>query len=1150
MSVRARIKKFRTTCLWALAIVLVAAGSGVGYLYHLASQANPMVKEKVVAWFDEVGLTPACRVVVGHCGFRGFSPQIEIRDVSLTPPGHSARAVSIPRTILTVDSEQVAEMQVPEVRQVHLVRPRLDFVRGADGRWNWQDIPVPHSVKKSTPEFIVEDGTLTFQLQQTHGGRPLNVTLNEVNLQLVPRGKRQYDFHGDCVVAGGPTAIQLRGSWDVDKNSWKLDAGSLKGLLVDQGLIELAADISPAVRSQLVSIHDALRRRGAAQSSDVSTDAGGGGWGGVTILPPPGPTNSRLARVSSGRATSVLTPTPDFGLRTVVDVSFRVAREDPLEAVDYQVLFTLHDGEFDNAVLPFPLRDLAGQIYVDRGKVVVKNVSASSGSLRVKASGRQSRDATSPDGRLQLNLTDLTLDSRLRNCLSGGLGRMYDQVRPQGLVDVEATLYIGKDGSFAHRDLVATAKGCSISHVAFPYPLTDITGTIRQQGNALILDMSGKGGGRLVRGWGRVVDPGPASMVELHARVLRAPIDETFLNALNPDLRKVLESFRLRGSADCDVIFHRPTGLNQEVQTHVTARLSDCRLNYKEFPYRVEDLSGVVTGVISSDPRVGWQFSDLKGVHGAAGLTGYGHWLKQDGTGHLSLDVEQGAVDLELKRALPKHLQDLWDEFSPAGKLDLTTSIDWSRSKPVSVVLKKARLTDGAMELASFPYPLRDITADFQYDQNGVVWIRSFEGFHGYRNATRISAKGFSEVLPSGDWRVHLNELAADDLPVDDALLDALPKDLRSALEYFNPTEPASHSGVVELRGTSNPRDPITASWDVRTVFSGGTVSAGLDLEDIQGTVTARGSYDGHKVVIKGKADLKSVKIWGYQLNDIRGPFHLDDLELQVGSERVFAGARAGEWLTIPDAQQVKAKAIDGTIRLNAIADLSDETRYAVVTRIDRGNLEKFDKLYIHNRRPLRGSIDGWVALQGHGDDANNVKGKGQLQISPAALYDLPVIVEIFERVTFVPRKNDKGAFNKAYAGFDVENGRFIFNQIYLQGDAIDLRGQGSASFDGTLSLDFVSQLSRKQLPVPFLNQVVSELTKSWVGVKVRGTTDDPDAEMKAAPHLDDALKGLLRSIERGATMAPPLRLPPGMVPPSRRPSTSVAPDGFRGGRR
>ncbi len=145
---------------------------------------------------------------------------------------------------------------------------------------------------------------------------------------------------------------------------------------------------------------------------------------------------------------------------------------------------------------------------------------------------------------------------------------------------------------------------------------------------------------------------------------------------------------------------------------------------------------------------------------------------------------------------------------------------------------------------------------------------------------------------------------------------------------------------------------------------------------------------------------LQSATPW----DECRPALYAIDLELQVGSPRDFERNPAGEWSTLPDAEQITAKAIDGTIRLNAIADLSDETRYAVVTRIDRGDLEEFDKLYIHNNRPLRGSVDGWVALQGHGDDANNVKGKGQLQISPAALYDLPVIVSIFERLTFVPR--------------------------------------------------------------------------------------------------------------------------------------------------
>ena len=49
--------------------------------------------------------------------------------------------------------------------------------------------------------------------------------------------------------------------------------------------------------------------------------------------------------------------------------------------------------------------------------------------------------------------------------------------------------------------------------------------------------------------------------------------------------------------------------------------------------------------------------------------------------------------------------------------------------------------------------------------------------------------------------------------------------------------------GMVELRGTRRPGDPVTAAWNYQTILSGATIVAGVKLENINGTVESRGKW-------------------------------------------------------------------------------------------------------------------------------------------------------------------------------------------------------------------------------------------------------------------------------------------------------------------
>ncbi len=129
--------------------------------------------------------------------------------------------------------------------------------------------------------------------------------------------------------------------------------------------------------------------------------------------------------------------------------------------------------------------------------------------------------------------------------------------------------------------------------------------------------------------------------------------------------------------------------------------------------------------------------------------------------------------------------------------------------------------------------------------------------------------------------------------------------------------------------------------------------------------------------------------------------------------------------------------------------------RYRVRMTLHDGELKRFAQLYMPNNTKLAGKMNGSMEIKGEGIDPKRLTGTGKLVISPAALYELPVIVQIFNVLSFVPP--DRKAFDQALFVFDIKGGTVYFERIDLVGDAIKLVGKGQVGFDGGVRLPFAS---------------------------------------------------------------------------------------------
>jgi len=195
-------------------------------------------------------------------------------------------------------------------------------------------------------------------------------------------------------------------------------------------------------------------------------------------------------------------------------------------------------------------------------------------------------------------------------------------------------------------------------------------------------------------------------------------------------------------------------------------------------------------------------------------------------------------------------------------------------------------------------------------------------------------------------------------------------------------------------------------------------------------------------------------------------------------------------------------------VALDAVVELGQPMRYRVLMSLSDAELKRYAQLYMPGSTKLAGKMNGEIDLKGEGVNPKRLNGTGKLVISPAALYELPVIVQIFNVVQFIPP--DKKAFDKALFVFDVKDCVVHFERIDLLGDAITLVGRGTVNFDGNVKMRFASRLGRRQFAIPVIHEVMSVMSKDWVGVEVGGTLKEPKTKIHSFQQIDDALRRLL----------------------------------------
>ena len=1120
----------RQTLQWMLillATIVIVGGGGVIWLW---GQSDAILKTQITQQLDK--LAPNLPVKFQKASLE-TDGRIRLTDIELQATNGGPTLLRLPETVIFPDRELLVQHRQLSVFKVVINRPQVTLEQAADGGWSFDGLKLPKPAGIAWPEVELLDGEILFRAHRD-AVLPIELRLTNLDANLKPTAKGQCEIqgHGDLDPVG---PVEIKGQLDTTTGRWKVQVVARRIPAGDQ-LIGVASDLSSSVKSQVRAFTQTVREKThnpalqslGTQPSDRESEIK------TTALEGADP--------GAGGTPSLI---PRIGLRADLALKCAVACAGFGEPINYAVDLKIDNGEVTD-LFPIPLYEVSGHVLLTREHVLIENLKAVNGDSQLTINGELPLNGSPVPPSLQLHAANLPVDRRIRE-LTPGLTKLYDLLQPEGRFDVDLAYAPGQAPPVVLREF--RVRDGSLLHDLFRYRAQSINGTIVQQGDSFVFDMTGLASGHEVKLTGFMRHPGPEMETDLRVQTTQGlPIDDTLIAAFEtPKLEKIaatLRELQIRGEGDVDVSFRKSPKTGPKILTFLKAKVRNSELSFKKFPLPLTQVSGL----IENNPLAGnqWTFKQLQGQRGETSVTGFGSFVTQAEIGQLTLQLDALDVPLDatLKTACltanPK-LQSIWDQLNPsAGNLEFQKiKIQWSPKHPPVVTLPVIKVQGAALQLASVPYPLDRVSGALSWGNN-VAEIQHVEGWHG---STFIEISGtagkpapFFEISPAAgiDWRLHLPELSLRKIIADDELKESLPNSIRAAVKQLDPHGPFDLDVALDLKQYRAPDPVVTASFKLDAALRENDLKTGVTLHNATGRVTLiNGTWDGQLMTAEGYAELDSVRVYDLPLTQLQGPFSFVGNRITAGQPPV--GSPQPYSATNPYAkQQIVASLYGGKVTLNAeaVVDQADAqgTKYDAEIHLHDAELEQWAR-ETGSRERLQGKCYGQVSFHGQGASPLGVEGVGWVNISPAQLYELPVLVKVFALPNF--RSSDDKAFGYAYADFNIGQGKFNFTKIELIGDAVRLIGRGNADFaneqEHPIDFDFYT-VARNRLPLAQL------LGNKWVWIRVDGTTQEHKAVIQArVPILDEAFRGLMQNLESGQLPAPPIPTSAAAPKPQRR---------------
>jgi len=769
----------------------------------------------------------------------------------------------------------------------------------------------------------------------------------------------------------------------------------------------------------------------------------------------------------------------------------------------YEIEGVLSDGWYSDPGVPYALTAISAQFQINDQGCQVQRVMARAGLAEFQGSFQRRGWQEGAPYELELAARRLPLDTRLPRLLTSTFQSLWNKYSPSGLADVDFEVHW--DGQQLQRRATAHLKELAFTYDKFPYRVNRATGTLTWQEDRLTVKLAAPIGGRTatIDGQWQFASGQPVGWLEIQTDG-PVPLDEALLAALPEKTQAFLRSLNPTGLLEASV--HVERQLDQSAfQRRMEIHIHNGTLQYDRFPYPLQRVCGTV--YVEGD-RV-W-FTRLTGRNDSGFVVAQGEWNPQS---HPALQLRLQCMDIalqeSLKLALPRAVQEIWNELQPQGTIDrLDVSVAYvpqTRRLDVEVSGEKwdpERNVEGrAVSLRPTRWPLRwdNVTGSFTY-RDGVVRFQDISAEHGSARVRELT--GLWAIDPVGGWQFRIDKLDWERLNVDESFVATLPGGLRDLLSSLHLRGMAHGSGQVLWqghRGTGTHR----LNWRALVDLEDGQVAVGSPIEHIRGGGEFWGELEGNRVTLDGQLRVDAAVFRGMPLSRLRGPVRWDGKRLYLGNRE----AREGE----PVVQPLSARLFGGDLQLQLAVEPSEPPQFHLIASLADADLAELAAHVGVRGEPISGRLFGELTLSGSCGLVETWRGGGQIQVTRANLYQLPLMVAMLKLLNVRPP--DATAFTNGDMQFRWEGDRLFLSRVALQGDAISLVGKGTVSLERQLDVTFYALVGREEAQWPIFRPLMQQAARNMLLIDVKGPLDEPTVTPRPFPELNAALQQWLAEL-------------------------------------
>ena len=330
--------------------------------------------------------------------------------------------------------------------------------------------------------------------------------------------------------------------------------------------------------------------------------------------------------------------------------------------------------------LPYRLEHGKGTVEL-KNDVLTVNLTAYGGSQPVRLTVDMAHPFTGPVGRFEAKGDDIQIDEALLAALPEKSRKVVRALDPRGTVNFFLRMWRQNPAEPMHKHLLVSPNRCSIRFDKFPYPLTNVRGTIEMlDDNWTFRNFEGTNDTARVTCEGSLTPGMQGRELVLNFVGRDVPLEEELRNALSPHFQQVWLDLRPRGMMDLTAEVHYLLDKKHfSVAVRAQPQPQTASIEPVRFPYRLDHLEGTL---VYRDGHV--SFEHCKAEHGPVKVSTEGYCdFQSDGQWRMHFDqlsVDRLPADRELIQALSPQLKKAITALSPTGPMNIRGSFDMRRT--------------------------------------------------------------------------------------------------------------------------------------------------------------------------------------------------------------------------------------------------------------------------------------------------------------------------------------------------------------------------------------------------------------------------------------------------------------------------------------